>query len=262
LTERSRTSLLATPAAMDVNLLVREQYDVVEAMTEGRNLSSDALRRAIEQYGRRLVSIPDNERDAFEPRRVPDSTPTLYHAAVHLWTQEEGQSDLTVQLAFVETTHHTFDVEVLGFRVAPLNHRLRSSPSPRERRPRTPSQRQPLLGDPIPIEWRSTFERLVHRLVIGDYAGLARDGVVSATSGPDDASIGTWIERYPWTLIDLPEEAWAFSDHYPIETEPRIWYVRLDLWTAEEGRGDLSLEARVWEVGLGIKVLIDEVHVM
>jgi hypothetical protein len=121
----------------------------------------------------------------------------LESRSVHLWTQEEGQSDLTVQLAFVETTHHTFDVEVLGFRVAPPNHRPRSSPQPRERRPRTPSQRQPLLGDPIPKEWRSTFERLVHRLVIGDYAGLARDGVVSATSGPDDDSIGTWIERYP-----------------------------------------------------------------
>jgi hypothetical protein len=126
----------------------------------------------------------------------------------------------------------------------------------------TLTERQPPLGNPIPDEWRSTFERLVHRLAIGDYAGLARDGVVSATRGPDDTSIGTWIERYPGTLINLPEEAWAFSDHYAIETEPRIWYVRLDLWTAEEGRSDLSLEARVWEVGLGIKVLIDEVHVM
>ena len=81
--------------------------------------------------------------------------------------------------------------------------------------------------------------------------------VVPMTTVSAHGSNGT-----PWTLIDLPEEAWAFSDHYPIETEPRIWYVRLDLWTAEEGRSDLSLEAGVWEVGLGIKVLIDEVHVM
>src|SRR5688500_4465876 len=99
-TERSRTSLLVTPAAMVVNLLVRGQYDVIESMTEGRNLSSEALRRAIDAYGRRLVSIPDTEWEAFEATPVPDSTPTVYRAAVRLWTQEEGESDLTIQLAF------------------------------------------------------------------------------------------------------------------------------------------------------------------
>jgi hypothetical protein len=102
----------------------------------------------------------------------------------------------------------------------------------------------------------------VHRLVVGDYAGLATDGLVSHTADPQDPSIGHWIEAYPATLVALPPAAWAYSDHGPIEAEPGAWWVVVDLWTAEEGRSDLSMEATVWDDGSDPRVQVHTVHVM
>lgn len=103
---------------------------------------------------------------------------------------------------------------------------------------------------------------IVHRLVIGDYASLAADGLVSSTTDPTDSSIGRWIEDYPARLVDPPAEAWAFSEHGPRTGVPHSWWVIVDLWTAEEGRSDLSMEATVWDDGASVVVKIDNVHVM
>jgi hypothetical protein len=69
-----------------------------------------------------------------------------------------------------------------------------------------------------------------------------------------------WIEDYPWPLADLPEEAWAFSDHFQVDSN--AWSVVVSLWTAEEGLSDLSLEGIVYEDGPTVIVKVDMVHVM
>lgn len=115
---------------------------------------------------------------------------------------------------------------------------------------------------PVPEKWRPAITELVDRLVAGDYAGLARDGFVSYTDDPDDASIGMWIEDYPATLVSLPGEAWQFSCHGPWSNVPDAAWVVVDLWTAEEGRSDLSLEGTVREEEGRVIVKIDNVHVM
>lgn len=112
----------------------------------------------------------------------------------------------------------------------------------------------------MPQRWRRLLAEIVHRLVIGDYAGLARDGYVEGTDDPDDASIGLWIEDYPATMVDLPDEAWAFSVHGPLESG--MWWVTVPLWTSEEGRSDLSMEATVYDDCTDITVKIHTIHVM
>lgn len=95
-----------------------------------------------------------------------------------------------------------------------------------------------------------------------DYAGLAADGLVSFTDDPTDTSIGRWIEDYPARLVDLPAEAWDYSEHGAWVNAPGSWWVIVDLWTAEESRSDLSMEATVWDDGTAIVVKVDNVHVM
>jgi hypothetical protein len=115
---------------------------------------------------------------------------------------------------------------------------------------------------PVPEEWRPAIVDLVNRLVAKDYAGLARDGHVSYTDDPDDTTIGTWIEEYPATLVPLPDEAWEHAERGRWINLPNAWWVIVDLWTAEEGRSDLSMEATVRELGEQLAFVIDNVHVM
>lgn len=119
-----------------------------------------------------------------------------------------------------------------------------------------------MTEEPVPQKWRPAITAVIDRLVAKDYVGLARDGFVSYTDDPQDASIGMWIEDYPSRLVPLPDEAWQYSGHGPWPDTPDAAWIVVELWTAEEGRSDLSLEGSVREVNGEIVVSIDSVHVM
>ena len=116
--------------------------------------------------------------------------------------------------------------------------------------------------EPVPVAWRPAIESVVERLAAKDYAGLARDGLVSHSAQANDPGIGTWLEDYPATLTRLPAEAWDHAERGRLSNSPEAWWVVVDLWTAEEGRSDLSMEATVQEVDGKVRVVIDNVHVM
>lgn len=109
----------------------------------------------------------------------------------------------------------------------------------------------------VPERFRSPVRAVVQRLVDRDYEGLARDGVV--VGGGD---IGYWIEDYPAVLASLPDEAWDLSKAGHVEGRPGCYWFVLDLWTAEEGRSDLSMEGEILETADGITVLVHDVHVL
>jgi hypothetical protein len=117
-------------------------------------------------------------------------------------------------------------------------------------------------SSPIPERWRPALAWVVDRLVAGDYVGLAREGFVPHASGSDDTGIGYWIEQYPATLVSLPEEAWAGAERGRCVDDPDSWWVIVELWTAEEGRSDLSMEAIVREQDGELRISLDNVHVM
>jgi hypothetical protein len=110
---------------------------------------------------------------------------------------------------------------------------------------------------------------VVDRLVAGDYEGLKRDGI----DPHGDSDLGLWIREYGRvpgtdeagraTLVPLPEEAWDSAEVvYEDSGPPRVWAVVVDLWTAEEGRSDLSMEAEVTETSHGLVVVVSDIHVM
>lgn len=248
---------------MSVGLLVKGAYDVLETMTSSRHLSAGELRQAVEALGRPLVETPDSEWSHIPLTPSTGECPAGFDFVVPLWTSD-GRSGLGLAVHLIPTTYGTFDVEIEGF-----------VPVDVSTVPGTPGEPAPaaLTGDagggggrpsdsPVPERWRPVLGSIVHRLVIGDYAGLAADGLVSYTSDPTDTSIGRWIEDYPARLVDLPEEAWAYSEHAAWVNAPGSWWVIVDLWTAEEGRSDLSMEATVWDDGSSVVAKVDNVHVM
>jgi hypothetical protein len=94
----------------------------------------------------------------------------------------------------------------------------------------------------------------------GDWDGLVRDGFApGATTGEQ---VAHWVREYPGSLVPLPPEAWDVSEHGRVEVEPETWWVMVPLWTAEEGRSDLSLEATIRERSGRILVEIENIHVL
>lgn len=71
------------------------------------------------------------------------------------------------------------------------------------------------------------------------------------------------VEDYGYTLCKIPESGWALIDVVPIENaNPSAYSVNLPLWTIEEGRSDLTMEAIIRiENGIG-SVQLDGIHVL
>lgn len=79
--------------------------------------------------------------------------------------------------------------------------------------------------------------------------------------GPDDLGFEHWVVKYPATLVDLPDDAWTFTDHRPTG-EQDVWDVSVDLWTAAEGRSDLTLEGQVRDDGSAVILRIERIHTL
>ena len=93
-----------------------------------------------------------------------------------------------------------------------------------------------------------------------DWDRLVHDGMAPAHASGEE--LGHWARHYPGRLVPLPPEAWEVSDYGRVDVEPDTWWVVVPLWTVEEGKSDLSLEATVRERLGRISVQIDNVHVL
>jgi hypothetical protein len=105
----------------------------------------------------------------------------------------------------------------------------------------------------------------VHRIVImlaqahyNDLETLTNGRRLTATE------IAESVREYGGTIIVPPENGFENLDIIGVEgAQPRAWSVNLTLWTAEEGRSDLTLELTLRENGEEIyDVEIDNIHVL
>jgi len=106
-----------------------------------------------------------------------------------------------------------------------------------------------------PQAWRPTLAAIVDALIQGSEPALTQ----VTLQAPDVwASALESIRAYGAHLKRLPDESWNSS--------VCIWYgdfwnVLVDLYTEEEGRSDLVLQAHVYEVGDGYRYEVVLVYV-
>lgn len=95
-----------------VGKLVVRDYKGLELLSQGKRLTSDDIREAVDEYGHQLVAPPSF--GAMRPSVVPvtGASPPRYSAVVDLWTADEGRSDLSLELTLVERSSGLFDIEV------------------------------------------------------------------------------------------------------------------------------------------------------
>lgn len=106
-----------TAVATTVNLLVDRSYQTLASMTRGRWLTAQQLQEGVDEYGRMLVRVPESDLDDLDVVQMAGSEPATFHVVVPLWTDEEGRSDLALELRLVENFPDALSVEVTDLHV-------------------------------------------------------------------------------------------------------------------------------------------------
>lgn len=113
----------------------------------------------------------------------------------------------------------------------------------------------------LPADMRRAVKDTVSLLVNGRY-----DELESLTNGVrlSATELETGIREYGRRLVIPPPRAYANLD---VSSRKRLgrkqWSVRFDLWTAEEGRSDLTIELTLTDDRAGSFILeIDDLHVL
>jgi len=111
---------------------------------------------------------------------------------------------------------------------------------------------------PIPAHWRKPFADIVVAFIEGDFT-LER-GVAGVDRIPEEtaAQIEEYLSDYGATLVPLPEETWKTS---VCAWSGQDWAALVDLWTVEEGRSDLVIDARVTQDATGVAIRVHLVYV-
>ena len=171
------------------NLLVKGEYDVVEALTSGRNMTAKRLQHLIEADGRGFIFAPVSAYEELYGEQIGEE-PATFHVWFPLWTAE-GPSDLVLELNVTEDIPDTVGTEIADLRVRSGDDDLRGltvlarpdlrgqsdrpDDLPRPDRARGPryddTGRDRLLTD----EEREAVVRVVRALVDRDHDQLSRD---------------------------------------------------------------------------------------
>lgn len=107
---------------------------------------------------------------------------------------------------------------------------------------------------PVPQAWRPTLRAIVESLGRRDTVLAAGVAAVDPLSVEATQRCLQAVDEYgDVTLIALPEETWNTS---VVQWHGDRWGRLVDLWTAQEGRSDLVLEAMSSRTGLST----DRVH--
>lgn len=103
------------------------------------------------------------------------------------------------------------------------------------------------------------IRKLVDDLVAGDYAKIERDGYLSRLTKEE---LKRAIEDYGRTLIPIPKNGLSEIDTYPIDGHAEQISIDCPLWTQEEGMSDLTLSLTITQTTHGVKLSIDDLHVL
>lgn len=100
-----------------LSLLVDEKYHELALLTKNCRLTEEQIRNAVMEYGRKLVRPPNSFYRLIDVVPVTSSKPQRWSVDFPLWTLEEGESDLSVEMTCIDNDKDVFDVELDGIHV-------------------------------------------------------------------------------------------------------------------------------------------------
>lgn len=98
---------------------------------------------------------------------------------------------------------------------------------------------------------------LVADIVEGRHASIAADGRIGRLT---EDELRAAVRQYGKTLLPLPDEAFEVAEVYDVDVN--VVEVDIPMWTAEEGRSDLTLCVEALRSDAGHKLLLTDLHVL
>lgn len=100
-----------------VKLLAEKEYEALARASKGIRISADEIRGAIEAYDGHIVMPPQVTYALCDVIEIELPGPRQWSVNFDLWTEEEGRSDLTLELTVVENGMAELDFEIDGIHV-------------------------------------------------------------------------------------------------------------------------------------------------
>ena len=100
-----------------IRKLVEGEYDSIEADGRAGRLGSEQLRWAVNQYGRKLINVPDQGLANAHCYSVDNAASPTWIIEIELWTEEEGMSDLTLSTVLTEIEQDRYRLEITDLHV-------------------------------------------------------------------------------------------------------------------------------------------------
>ena len=95
-----------------VELLVSKNYQELEKLSGGVRLTSSEIDQAVCDYGAVLVTPPDSDFENVDAIEITGSNPRSWSVRYDLWTEEEGRSDLSLEVTLIENDKEIMGVEL------------------------------------------------------------------------------------------------------------------------------------------------------
>lgn len=92
--------------------LAAGHYEELIRCAPQSRISAQEMEAAVKEYGRRLLPLPLSAYKLIDYVAVHNATPAKWSVVVPLFTEEEGRSDLSLELSMVEVTHDKYEVQV------------------------------------------------------------------------------------------------------------------------------------------------------
>ena len=110
----------------------------------------------------------------------------------------------------------------------------------------------------VPVELASAIEALVVDLAAGRFDAVEKSGRAGQLTA-DDLSRG--LMEYGRTLVPLSPDWQRFAERYEVRST-NIVAIDVTLWTAEEGRSDLTLQVEAHHEGEDWSLAISDLRVL
>ena len=94
-----------------ITQIVNRDFEAAVRSCSSSRLSADDLREVIRTYGCKLIDLPEHAYDRLDVIEITDSNPPAWSVHVPLWSEEEGLSDLTLQLT-IEKDRNQWNIEL------------------------------------------------------------------------------------------------------------------------------------------------------
>ncbi|WP_162932203.1 DUF7668 domain-containing protein [Solimonas sp. K1W22B-7] len=98
-------------------LLAAGQYVRLQELSAGIRISAAQIEQAVVQYGRTIVPLPENAVELIDYIEINGSRPKAWSVCSPVFTREEGQSDLFLELTLIESALDSYRIELDGLHV-------------------------------------------------------------------------------------------------------------------------------------------------